>query len=547
MDRRTRRTLLAWLALLTLVSCVACSDDTPATDAAVDAGRDAADAAPDTKGTETCLVTTKSGPVQGKVNATHCAYLDIPFAKAPVGNLRWKPPEPPAPWTAPHDATKLGPSCPQIKADVLGFTTGPTDEDCLSLAVWVPSGAATTSELPVMVSIHGGAFAAGGKSIPVLDGTPLAVKQNVIVVGINYRVGPLGQMAHPKLGSEMVNFGLLDQQAALRWVKDNITAFGGDPDKVTIFGESAGGISVCLHLVSPGSKGLFHRAVAQSGSCLAARTRADAEAFGQAVSAAVGCDTAADEAACLRSASADDLNTKVELSGQLFYGDKQPMNMPFVDGVTLLEQPLDTLASGNFSKVPLLTGSNADEGTLFVASDSLQAMDAALYRSLIEGHFSSADAAKIVAQYDPASFDNKPVEAMAAVITDSIFACPTRRLARAMAAAGQPVYLYHFTHTPSIFAAVNPFFRASHTAELPSVYGTKLLTPPTQDERKLSDTMMGYWARFAATGDPNGDGAPSWPKYSETDEKHLELTLTPTAKGALKKAECDFWQGFSEL
>ncbi|MCA9668878.1 MAG: carboxylesterase family protein [Myxococcales bacterium] len=528
-----------------------CSDDKPSTDAAVDAGSEVGtDAASDSKLPETCTVMTKSGPVEGKVSSGHCAFLDIPYAAPPVGNLRWKPPEPPAPWTSPHDATKFGPSCSQYQANFAGVPTGPVDEDCLTLAVWTPP-LGTTKKAPVMVSLHIGVFINGGKSGAVLNGAPLAVKQGVVVVGINYRLGPLGQMAHPKLGNEMVNFGLLDQQAALSWVKDNIAAFGGDPDNVTIFGSSAGGISVCHHIVSPKSKGLFHRAIAQSGSCLTAPTRADAEAYGQRVSKAVGCDTAADEVACLRAASAQDLAIKAPAELLLQYGAEHAL-WPFVDGVTLLEQPKDTLASGNFNKVPLLTGSNANEATIVVAEEFLvpqppRTLDAAGYTALLENLFSPADAAKVVAQYDPASFGNEPIEALAAAMTDSIFTCPTRRLARAMAGAGQPVYLYHFAHTPAVLAALDAFYRATNGAEVPFVYGTQLLTPPTQDERKLSDTMMGYWARFAKTGDPNDTSATTWPKYSETDEKHLELTLTPAAKGALKQAECNFWQGFSEL
>ncbi|MCA9668877.1 MAG: carboxylesterase family protein [Myxococcales bacterium] len=500
------------------------------------------DATSDSQPVDPCLVTTTSGPVQGKVASTHCAFLDIPFAKPPVGNLRWKPPEPPEPWTAPHDATQPGPWCPQVDLNIPLLRPGPIDEDCLTLAVWAPTS--RPNKAPVMVSLHAGVFINGSKSWDLVDGAPLAVRQGVVVVGMNYRLGALGQMAHPKLGEGMVNFSLLDQQAALRWVRDNIAAFGGDPNNVTIFGESAGGISVCLHLVSPKSKGLFHRAITQGGSCTTAQTRAEAEAYGQFVSKTVGCDGAADEAACLRSASAQEL-ANVPILPLVQYGGS-PYLFPFVDGVTLLEQPTDSLASGNFNKVPLLAGTNADAGT--AATTELRALDAENYLLLLENRFSREDAAKVAAQYDPARFGGKPVEAMTAVLTDSIFACPTRRLARAMASAGQPVYLYQFAHAPALIISLDPFFRATQSAEVSFVYGTRLLgvaLPP--DEKPLSNTMMGYWARFAATGDPNGDNAPTWPKYSEPDERYLELTLTPTEKRALKKTECDFWQGFSEF
>ncbi|MCA9664254.1 MAG: carboxylesterase family protein [Myxococcales bacterium] len=532
-----RLTTTAALIVLLQLGTPGCSDDdTPANDTS--SGEQApGDAGPDGDAGDPTLVVTTNGPVKGKVESGYRAFLSIPFAAPPIGDLRWKAPEPPQPWTAPHDATEYGASCVQAKNSIIVLDK--LSEDCLTLAVWTPDPA--PRKAPVMVWIHGGGFALGGAAVPGWAGYRLAEKHGMVVVAMNYRLGAMGQFAHAALGSGSGNFGLLDQQAALRWVKDNIAAFGGDPDNVTLFGESAGGISVCLHLASPKSKGLFQRGIMQSGACLKLPTRADAEAFGQQLATTVGCDTATSVSACLRGKTAEELVLAAPLPLLLHY-DGRPLLLPFVDGDSLVEQPVDTLAAGSFNKVSVLLGSNANEGTLFLNGDEHKAMDDAKYQERIGYAFEAADAAKVIARYPSASYST-PRDALAEVVTDSIFACPTRRTARAVAAAGETVYLYQWVYAPSHYS-LYPYLRASHGAELPFVFGIPATPLPfIAKEKPLVDTMTGYWARFASTGDPNGDGAVPWPRYDATSDKHLELDAEQqTEKNALKRDTCDFWR-----
>ncbi|MCA9664252.1 MAG: carboxylesterase family protein [Myxococcales bacterium] len=526
------------LAVVCLFTFAAACDSSSSQPGDMGVGDGVGDATPADAGDPT-LVTTQQGPIKCKVIGGFRACLGIPYAAPPVGDLRWKPPEPPKAWTTPRDATQHGPSCWQPYTEpVLGVSVAENfDEDCLSLAVWSPNPA--PAKAPVMVWFHGGGFAIGGAATELFSGQRLAALHDVVVVAVNYRLGPLGMMAHPALGQGPGNFLLLDQQAALRWVQDNIRAFGGDPENVTIFGESAGAFSCCYHLVSPKSKDLFHRAVMQSGTCMKMRTRAQAESYGQLVSKAVGCDTASDEAKCLRDTSAKRLAEAMELPLRLHY-DARPFMMPFVDGDTLLEQPPEALANGNFNKVPLIIGSNATEATLFLNTSELKAMDTATMRQLVENAFSSADADKILARYDTSSYGS-PVEAMVALITDSIFTCAVRRMARAVAAAGQPVYLYQFTHEPSVFAAVDAFLRSPHGAELLYLFGMPIPAPLPASEKPVATAIQGYWTRFAKTSDPNGGGAAAWPRYDAASGKYLEIGVTQKEGSALQSATCDFW------
>jgi para-nitrobenzyl esterase len=509
----------------------------------------------------TFTATTKSGVVIGKADAKTRAFLGIPYAGPPTGVNRWKPPLPVTPWTTPRDARTPAKVCPQI---TVGGSTIDTrsDEDCLTLNVWTPEPAAAKA-LPVMVWIHGGAFLFGSGAETFYDGSTLVSAGNLVVVTINYRIGALGFLSHPALTKESAdhatsgNYGFEDQQAALRWVKDNIGAFGGDPGQVTIFGESAGGYSVCSHLVAPGSKGLFQRAISESGYCSGylGTTREDAYPNGQALALALGCADGAKTLECLRAKTPDDFLHAFDAAGPslpgglFFQGDGKEADggvmgtqrwNPVVDGTVIPVRVADVGPS--FNKVPLLLGTNADEGTLFTSPTLFKGVPVANdaeYQTAL-GRTFGADTAKVVAQYPSASFKTAN-DALNVVANDSFFACPARRLARNAAAAGADVFLYAFHHAPEM--PLIPGLGSYHAAEFSYIFGFDTVLAKTQDdELPLATLMRGYWTRFVNTGDPNGGDAPSWPKYTAAGDQNLGLDIPTSAlETGTKKAKCDFW------
>jgi len=478
------------------------------------------------------VVETGSGAVLGVDEDGYQGFFGIPYAAAPVGDLRFAPPEAPEAWDGVRDATAFGGVCPQASA--FGWVdVQDTQEDCLVANVWAPTDAA---DAPVMVWIHGGGFMFGAGHLPTYWGHELA-KKGVVVVTFNYRVGPLGFLAHPEIGGG--NWGLMDQQAALRWVQDNVSQFGGDPDNVTIFGESAGAVSVCMHLVMTGAEGLFHRAIMESGVCGISDTPAQANALGEQLAAAVDCDGAADVAACLRDVSAQDLAEALPMAKALFFGGGVKWG-PAVDGALITGQPAVQLFMGQGVRVPSIIGANKDEGTLFVQWAG-GGFDAAALEALV-GNFTSDKVDEVLAAYPAEDYDT--VDARAAeILGDATFVCTGKLAARLLATGGTPIWMYHFTR-----AVENPVFDdlgAFHTAELPFVFGNGLFefdaTLPAEAQ-PLVDEMQGYWTRFAAAGDPNGDGALEWLGYSPNEEAYLELNI-PTATGFnLKGEKCALWE-----
>jgi len=486
------------------------------------------------------LVKTQDGPVQGMVKDGVRQFLGIPYAAPPVGNLRWKAPQPHPAWTATLDASHFGDECPQI----LPFGRGrPNSEDCLSLNIYTPNPA--MSGLPVMVWIHGGSFLLGTGA--TYDGSELASKGKLVVVTINYRLGALGFLALKGLDAENPDhvsgdYGLMDQQAALRWVQRNISAFGGDPGKVTAAGESAGAISICLQLVSPAAAGLFQRAILESGPCLRPRPLAEAETHGDEFAAKLGC--AADVPACLRSKPIGDVLNALPanaLSGP-------PVWNPVMDGHLVPKQPAEAFKSGNFNKVPVINGSNHDEGTLFVWF--APPMSADQYAPSIRARFGkNADA--VLAAY-PLSNYASPVLAGAAIFGDAIFSCPVRKASQLLSAQG-PAFEYEFNdrNAPNIFTPNPPFpMGAYHGSEIQYVFQTKTRAPWSQPlaggQLKLSDQMMRYWSSFIASGDPDGT-SPPWTPYKASDDKILSL-----APGAIsyesdfaKQHHCDLWESLT--
>ena len=487
--------------------------------------------------TDPAVVATGSGQVKGTVSAKSRAFLGIPYAVPPVGDLRWTAPAPPKPWTTALDATKAGKVCPQIGPG-LTPVKGEPSEDCLTINVWTPLP--VPDKAPVMVWIHGGGNVSGSSTEPTYDGKALAEKRGVVLVSFNYRLGALGFLAHPSLSTGSGNFGIQDQQAALKWVNDNIAAFGGDPKNVTLFGQSAGSIDVCTHLTTPGSEGLFHRAIMQSGACsTSALTKTEAQAQGKKLSKALKCDSSSDELACLRKEGADKVNKALAMKEGLIIGEGASWG-PSVDGVVVPEMPMKRLQSGNFNKVPVLAGFTKDEGTIFLLSAKMFVMTATEYDTLITKIFGATLGAKVKAEY-PLSAYKEVTDAAADLIGDAGFICPLRRAMRAVKSAGQKAWFYRFTRVPSFMNI--PFLGAYHGSDLAFVFNNANNDGFTTDEAKLSESMMGYWTRFARGDDPNGDGATAWPAYDKTSDKHLQLDLTIKSAAAHKQKKCDFWDG----
>ena len=478
-------------------------------------------------------VRTESGCVRGTPADTLVAYRGIPYAAPPIGDKRWRPPAPAPSWSSVREAIAFGKSCPQLE------TTGgklDTAEDCLTLNVWAPRDPTATTKLPVMVWIHGGGLVQGGSALPFYDGARLAREGGVVVVTINYRLGALGFLAHPAFTAEdgKGNFGLLDQIAALRWVKTNIAAFGGDPNTVMIFGESAGAQSVCALMASPLATGLFTRAAMQSAPCVgygqALRPLSESHgklesrhAQGERIAKQLGC-TGANAAACLRGKSADDvLRAAPAAVGFLSKGEKYGMTL---DGHVLVEPPAALMATGKLAKVPLLVGTTADEGTLFTGKRRIGPL---IYPAIVKRIFKDS-APRVLAEYSPSAFGGAQA-AFEALVTDVVFTCPARRVARAMPGR---TYRFLFSHVTAKNAAAGK--GATHGSEIPFVFGTQ--SSPTAAERALATTMVGYWTRFAKTGDPNVAGAPAWPLHDDKDS-YLELATTIRAATGLRSKRCD--------
>lgn len=489
-------------------------------------------------------VQTDKGPVTGAFVGASRVFLGIPFAAPPVGDLRWKPPAPHAAWTEPLDARTKGPACTQTTL-LGGKIDSASSEDCLTVNVWAPER--LSKPAPVLVWIYGGGFTSGSNRELAYDGQILSETTGAVVVNLNYRLGPFGSLAlaaleaedaaHPSTGA----YGLEDQRAALQWVQKNIAAFGGDPNRVLLFGESAGGISTCMQVVSPQSKGLFQAAIIESGPCDTATAKDAALAQGEDFAKALGCDAAPDKLACLRSKTAEEVMTALPASSDIIFGEGANW-FPVLDGWNLPDKPTKLLEAGNFNHVPTIVGSNADEATIFfylaktnIPDDAALAMFA---EKLVPGHGQD-----VLARYSSAKFGTAQEAALAAV-GDGGFVCPARRTARAIAKAGLPAYQYHFTYAPpgSLFGDLGAF----HSAEIKYVFGipSQLLPQPlTEDELVFSKQLMGYWSNLAAKGDPNHEGALAWAKYDATGDATMVLDLKSEIKSGLFKDECDFWDG----
>ena len=531
LPRGTRRTLALALACALGLGSGARAADSPAASGPVS-------------------VSTDKGVVVGTAQDGVAAFLGIPYAAPPTGDLRFRAPQSRAAWTTPLQATSYGSPCPQSAR--LGSPS--LNEDCLYLNVWAPTRGAN---MPVMVFIHGGSFNAGSGGVtpggPDYSGADIAGRAGVVVVTLNYRLSILGYLAAPALDAENPqhvsgNYGLQDQQAALAWIKRNVARFGGDQGNVTLFGESAGGISVLYQLVSPGAAGLFQRAIVESANDGTSRPLPAAESVEAPVIATLGCGGALDVAACLRA-----LPVATIVNSGLAAG-------PPIDGYTVPRQPSAAFAAGQFNHVPAIIGTNANEGTYFLAVATRiagRALTAADYDGTIRANYPAA-IAQIEAAY-PLSAYATPADALAAVETDSFFACPSDRV-RTLLAPQAPVWGYEFAQpNPAqnfplpVAAAID--LGDSHTTELGYVFGhDRSGKPLAGQDRSLSGAAIDYWTRFAASGNPNDaphgapprepDDAPTlWPRYDDTHRLVLSLR-TPVGQVTDFAAahRCALWQ-----
>ena len=499
-----------------------------------------------------------AGVTRAVVDTPVYAYLGIPFAAAPVGELRWRPPQPVEPWDGERACTALPRACPQPQELGYGLQFGRQSEDCLFLNVWT-GGLDAAAKRPVMVWIHGGGNIIGGTSAPTYDGANFAAA-GVVLVSIQYRLGVFGWLAHPALTAEAEardqvaasgNYGLMDQLAALRWVQRNIAAFGGDPDCVTIFGESAGGVNVSLLMAMPQAGGLFHRAIAQSGSFgenlpgLEERgglLNPAAHASGVEIARRFDIDGEGEEAlAELRALSVAQL-LSVPLSigsvGNAGPGERAMKLGPIVDGRVLPQAPEAVWREGAMHKVPLLAGSLLDDGSVFSRATPIKKRGA--YRLVVRGLF-GREAPGLLELFGAPTDEDVP-GAVHRLVTVMSFTAPARRLCRWVEAAGGEAWLYHFSHRLGMQKGEG---MVVHGMELPYLFGNTSRMFGTED-LAIADAMRARWIAFARSGDPNPPGAePLWPKHGAATDHHLEFGTGLSVGTGLERAACDLLDAVS--
>jgi para-nitrobenzyl esterase len=504
----------------------------------------AADAPQVNIGPETLVGTSSAGLAK---------FMGVRYAQAPTGDLRWKPPVPAAAASGTVDATKPGAGCPQGKSP---WGTPSSSEDCLFLNVTVPTdstGMKFWQRKPVMVFFHGGGFTGG--SGDVYNADDLAKENDVIVVTVNYRLGALGFFAHPALDAEdhvVANYGLLDQQQSLRWVRDNIAAFGGNPDNVTVFGESAGAIGIYAHIVSPMAAGLFQKAIIESGAP-ADETLQTAEDQGKTLAQKVNCPTDASPAAadCLRKAPVD----------ALVAAEATPIAI-IIDGKLLTGPIADALKAGEYNRIPVINGTNHDEGNLiagFMFDLAGAPLAATGYEKALQSigsfiprvGFTDASIPAVAKTYALSKY-KVPGLAAAQVITDGVIACPAYETNRVMAKYS-PTFEYEMADTDARSVVAPPIsfpYRAGHFSELQYLFDLSSITlkgtPDMTDAQKaLGKQMRAYWANFARTGNPSGKGVPVWPQFEEAKAGPAQSLNKPRSRSITDFAtehQCDFWK-----
>jgi para-nitrobenzyl esterase len=491
------------------------------------------------------LIAVPDGSVRGSTARGTRSFIGIPYAAAPVGALRWKPPMLAETWSGTFDATGPGVACFQSDSE----STVEQSEDCLRLNVFAPEKQ-SEQLLPVLVWLHGGDNVRGSANdlqpfigARLYDGASLReyAKTEVVVVTVNYRLGALGFLAHEGLTAETGtsgNYGLMDQQAALFWVQRSIRAFGGDPSRVTLFGQGTGATDACYQLVARDADDLVHAAVLESGSCsqavLAELPRAQSR--GAAFARELGCDRdqIAETLACLRAKPAGEFASSGELM-QTGGGMPATGALAIVDGQFIREQPKAAFAAGRFEQVPMIVGTNAREGSYFMREHAqLDSGDA--YRTWLTTAFGSIQAGPIAAEYSVA--DSNPHEVATQLITDAFFTCPAQGFAD-LASAHADVYRYAFER--AAYIAPLEGLGATHSAELLWVWDVwPRVSPYAGDDVGLSQTIAGYWSRLV-DGDPNGKYSPEWPRYEPTSRQELVLDIEISTRQQ-RDARCEFWQ-----
>lgn len=484
-----------------------------------------------TKAPFDATVKIEPGLISGvKTKSGITVFKGIPFAAPPVGNLRWKAPQPVEPWNSIKKCDAFGPSPMQAKPVPFSMWSAeflipekPISEDCLYLNVWT-GARASEEKRPVLVWIYGGGFSSGGSAVPIYDGEAMA-RKGIVFVSINYRVGIFGFFAHPDLTKESAyhtsgNYGLLDQMAALQWVQKNIAAFGGDPANVTIAGQSAGSMSVNCLVASPLAKGLFNKAIAESGASFTngSTTLQTAEQDGLKVAQSLHASSLAE----LRNLPAEELQKAQARRG------------PIVDGYVLPKSIADIFAAQKENKVALLTGWNENEGL-----GPGEIKNAADFVKQAEQQY-GADKETFLKLY-PATNDEVAATSQKNLARDMLFGVQNYTWANMQSAEGSKVYLYRFTRkVPATGEYVK--YGAFHTGEVPYAYNNlRFVNRPWEpSDREMANIMSSYWANFAATGDPNGTGLPEWPAYTKKDKKIMILDEKPEAKPLPDAGALDF-------
>ncbi|XP_072202209.1 fatty acyl-CoA hydrolase precursor, medium chain-like isoform X2 [Excalfactoria chinensis] len=528
-------------------------------------------------------VVTNYGTARGyqvKVDAAERSvnvFLGLPFAKPPVGPLRFSEPQPPEPWKGVRDATSYPPMCLQDKelgqfeSDFISTRKEKVilqmSEDCLYLNIYTPVSTEKQEKLPVFVWIHGGGLAFGSAS--PYDGSALAAFENMVVVAVQYRLGILGYFSTGDKHARG-NWGYLDQVAALQWIQENIIHFGGDPGSVTIFGESAGGISVSALVLSPLAKGLFHRAISQSGAAIRTLFTDKPEEEAQRIAAASGCEKSSSAALveCLREKTEEEIEQitlKMDLTTlQLCHtspencGQHSMFISSTVDGVFFPKSPRQLLSEKAMNAVPYITGVNNCEFGWVVPEvmkfpDFTHGLDKEVARQVLQSSFvlsfkdiPSEIVDLVFNEYVGKAQSRAQVrDGLLDAVGDHVFVFPAIEVARYHRDAGHPVYFYEFQHRPSTTTAPE-FVKADHGDEILFVFGKPFLAGnATEEEKKLSRTVMKYWSNFARNGNPNGEGLVHWPQY-DLDERYLEIDLIQKAAKKLKEDKMEFWVELTE-
>lgn len=490
-------------------------------------------------------VVTTHGTVRGVVDEGVTSFLGIPYAEPPVGERRWQPPEPPACWEDVYAAVRPGPVCAQLES-IDGPVIG--DEDCLFVNVWTPD-ASTDEARPVMVFIHGGGHAIGSGSDPLYNGARLARTYGVVVVTINYRLGALGYLAHDVLDQRdertvSGNYGLLDQLLSLRWVSENIEAFGGDPQRVTLFGESAGAVGTCAVLGAPAAEGLVHGAILQSGGCSQRSSERYREQVGDPWVAASTCAGEDDVAACLEAMPFADV-IAAEPTGFPSVAALGQAWSAYVDGVTLPRSTIEQMADGEHIDVPLVVGANAEE----TARDT-PLLDQPGYESLVAATFGGFGDA-VLAQYPSADYPS-PSNAWTAITSDVKFVCQARRTLEAAVGGRSPAFRYHFSYDgyttgpmgdPSAFHGLELVYIF---ANFDALFSLGFPYPVNADDEAMVGLLGSAWTQFATNGAPSSADL-AWPPYEEGVDPYAGLDVPWAAGQGVRSAQCDFWDTLLDL